>query len=221
MDRRALRPDPERSARGRATVAGVDVEADRDLRRPAADRRLDQVEVRLGVEHQRRRGLGSRGRELDQAPHRLAIDRGVGDHDVIESQLGEVKGLGEREARGCRGSPRRARRSGAASPTDRTDFEAIRIGRSAGLGAHRSGVGGERVEVDERERRLDRLEDRLVALEERLAVDWRRRGGSGVGRAVNAGASVSRIGAVRPGPCFRPRPRRGGRVAEGTRLLSE
>ena len=63
----------------------IDVEADPDLRRPAADRALDQVEVGPVVDHQHRRALRRLGGEPRDLGDRAAVDRRVGDDEVVEA----------------------------------------------------------------------------------------------------------------------------------------
>ena len=151
----------------------------------AADRRLDQVEVRRSVDHQHRRRLGVGG-----APARRAARSPRGRRSgrrrrcrrspapASHSASGSVKREDPAKAGG------RARGSAAAAPAERTDFEATRIGLPAACGEHESRVGAQRVEVDERERRRDRLEDRLVAGVERRSVELHREArGGGLGRA--------------------------------------
>ena len=96
VDRRALRPDP-RHAPAERPPAGVDVEADAHLRRPAADRALDQVEVRAVVDHQHRRARGRLGGEAGDLADRAAVDRRVGDDEVLEALAGELERLGDGE----------------------------------------------------------------------------------------------------------------------------
>ena len=85
---------------------------------PAADRRLDQVEVRAVVDHQHRRAVGfarrsSRATSRDRRP----VDGRVGDDDVLEALLGEPQRLRQREREhpAEAGSRSRIRRSSAAA----------------------------------------------------------------------------------------------------------
>ena len=113
----------------------------------------------------------------------------------------------------------------------RTDFLATRIGLPGRAAQHVGGVRPDGVEVDEGERRLHAVEDLLVALVGLASArdGQRRRRVARVplaARGLRCGAGVVGVGSrlrrhLRASLQSGPFARRGGRAAEGTRLLSE
>ena len=211
VDGRALRPDLDPPAE--RPPAGVDVDADADRRRVGAEHRLDRLQVLDAVDHHQRRPFGVAGRAQRQLAQRRRVGGRVGEQQVGVAAFGEPEGLGQRVGH----QPGEAR----VAAEDLLDQRpaADRLGRHAdrlapGAVEQRVRVRPHRVEVDEGKRRLDRLEDPLVAL-------VRLRGWTGhppqpipaiPGQYLQSGSRrPQRARAVR----------RGGRVAEGTRLLSE
>ena len=196
-DRGALRADLQAVAE--RPEADVDVDRDRDDRRAAADRELDQVELRRLVHHQDGRCAGLSRLELRQPRDRLPVGRRIGDQQVTMAGLGEHQGLRDREAEDAlearRRAPRPARAPPGSAPTSRPPGSACRRRGRASRPRSR------RARRDRRMRRAPRSPRRSPRIGRRA----RRR--------------------PRPSSVFEPlesrRARRGGRVAEGTRLLSE
>ena len=113
VDRRALRADA-RHPPAQRPPARVDVEADANTGGAGADRALDQVEVGAVVDHQHRaaaRVLRGQPRHLRD---RAAVDRGVGDDDVLEAGACEVNCLGSGEGEDAMKARDRARGFAAA-----------------------------------------------------------------------------------------------------------
>ena len=210
--RRALRPDLDSPAQ--RPPAGVEVDADTHRRRSGAEHRLDRLQVLDAVDHHDRRPAGVRHRAQRQLAERADVGGRVGEQQVLEPLLGEPQRLRQRVGHQP-GEPLIA----AQHLLDQRPA-AQALGRdpdrlAPGPSQHRVRVRPHRVEVDEGERRLDLGEDRLVAL---MGLTGWDRHPDETNRAI-PGQYLQSDGAC---PGNRPRSsRRGGRVAEGTRLLSE
>ena len=267
VDRGAFRADLDPPSQ--RPPAGVDVDADPDRRRRAAQHRLDQLEMLDAIDHHHRRLIGVGGAADRQLGQSVAVGRRVGEQEVLEALRGEPErlGQGEREQPGeplAAGEDPLQKRPGA----HRLAGQADRL--AAGPAGHVGGVRPHRVEIDEGERSLDLGEGPLVAA---VGLLRGRHGGEPTSRprrfrragAVLAPAQacqaakppqvfqcrrgvsaaqacqaakppqmVSNAGAVlapaqacqaakppQEVPLLQSGARRGGRVAEGTRLLSE
>ena len=159
--RRALRPDLDPPAQ--RPPAGVDVDADPDRRRAAAQHRLDRLQVLDAVDHHDRRFVGAGDRAQRQLLQRPEVGGRVGEQQVVEALLGQPQGLRQRVGH----QPGEA----AVAPQRRLDQRpaAQALGRdpdrlAARPGQHRVRVRPHRVEVDEGERSLDLGEELLVSL---------------------------------------------------------
>ena len=205
VDGRALRPDLDPPAQ--RPPAGVEVDADADRRRARAQHRLDQ---RRGARRSRpsRSALRPGGRPSAAPARRARRCRRSGRRAAGPRSPARPARASRAACRSAaRRSARRAAGSRSSSARQRTDLLATRIGLSPARPSIVVRVGPHRVEVDEGERRLDLGEDPLVALVRLIGWDRHPR------RAYPRRARLL--------PTIDPDARRGGRVAEGTRLLSE
>ena len=166
VDRGPLRPDLHPATE--RPPAGVEVDRDPNRLTAGTRRRLDQVEVLDAVDHQRRRAPGASAAN-GGIGDRATIGGRVGDHEILEALVGEVKRLGQGEVQ----EPPEARVEREDPPqqlgaSHRLRGDADRL--AAHLREHRGGVRAQRIEVGKRERRLELREGALVTRVGRLSA---------------------------------------------------